>query len=146
MTEEREDAKAVLDRVTLLEGLRAELATRGRAHRFDVAPIRKVAIRKGHDPVVTDIAVRFPREAARHPVANGNPPSLAEARVSALGESVIEVFSFGAEPESVGVEQMEMRLDGGYVIGGTVFNEASRATDAVVELLEGVFPNRRFWV
>ena len=100
---------------------------------------------RGGEPVVTTIAVRFPREAAERPVANGNPPSLAEARLSVLTDSVIEVFSFGVQPELVGVQSLDLRLDAGYVVNGNEHEDAARAAAAVLVLLEAVFPDHRYW-
>ena len=78
-------------------------------------------------------------------MANGNPPSLAEVRLSVIGDSVVDVFSLGADPELVGTEQLDLRLNAGFTMGGESYPSPSRAADALIERLESVFPDRRFW-
>ena len=145
-SEEVVDVTGTLNRAAALERLRHELSGRAGANRFDVAPIRRTTLQKGHGPVITDIGIRFPREAARHPVANGNPPSLAEARLSILSDSIIEVFSFDGKPESVGVQPIELEFENGFVLDGKRFADASRVADAIIQSLEAVFLDHRYWV
>lgn len=139
------DPSALVTSAAALEELRSELFARGRSSRFEVGPIQRIVIAPDRDPIVTAIAVLFPREAARRPVANGNPPSLAEARLSVIGDSVVDVFSDGADPELVGTEQLDLRLDAGFNMSGESYPSASRTADALIERLENVFPNRRYW-
>ncbi len=138
--------EAVRARITALEQLRRSLADRARSQRFEVSPVRYVEAVPNDGPVVTGLLVRFPREAARNPVANGNPPSLAEARITVLGESAIDVFAWGQDPELIGSQPLEFEIgEDGFSVNGSPHAHASGAAEEVIRVLESVFPDRRYW-